>query len=191
MPTTHDPLFTYRLAETVETCVKERVSRTIAGAPNRSVIVTGEIAHDDCECGLLTVAIQQDFLTNSFPEEQPGAPVSSALPCGGGQRVIGLLVSMHRCSPNEAQTDDPPAVADLKEAARASVEDVWQIRNGLKCCLSELATTNDPATNGRHITNFQIGTTTYVGAQGYCQGSETPVLIAVLNSCADCDDGDS
>lgn len=189
MVTTRDPLHTYRLAELVRDCVAERVARTAAGAPDRVVILTGEIPDDDCECGTLTVAIESEFLTEAFPEERDGSQVSDATPCGGGRAVIPLVVSMMRCSPDGAVTPEPPTPEELQTAARAAVEDAWQIRTGLKCCLGELARTNDPNTNGRWITDFLIGTTTYVGARGMCQGSETPVTLGIINACADCSDG--
>lgn len=187
MVTTRDPLHTYRLAELVRDCVAERIAATPAGAPGRTVIVTGEIAHDDCECGLLTVAVVEEFLTDAFPEPQTGAQVSSTTPCGGGRAVLNLQVSMQRCSPDDAVDDSPPAVEELQQAARDSIRDAWEIRTGLKCCLTELASTNDPDTGGRWLTDFLIDTTTYTGAEGFCQGSVTPVSLGLINSCADCD----
>lgn len=191
MVTTRDPLHTYRLAELVRDCVAGRLASTAAGAPARTVIVTGEIAHDDCECGLLAIGIETEFLTDSFPVEQDGAQVSSSTPCGGGRAVVNLVVSMQRCSPNDAMSEEPPPPEELQQAARESVEDAHEIRTGLKCCLGELAATTDPETNGRWLTDFQIGTTTYTGAEGYCQGSTTPVALGIINSCPDCGDGTS
>lgn len=191
MVTTRDPLHTYRLAELVRDCVAGRLAATTAGAPARTVIVTGEVAHDDCECGLLTIAVQEEFLTDAFPEPREGAQLSDASPCGGGRAVISLQVSMQRCSPDDSATDEPPPVEELQTAARESIIDAWEIRTGLRCCLGELATTNDPDTNGRWLTDYLIGTTTYTGAEGYCQGSVTPVSLGIVNSCADCGDGPS
>jgi hypothetical protein len=50
-----------------------------------------------------------------------------------------------------------------------------------------LADTVDPNTGGRWLTDFLINTTTYTGAEGFCQGSLTPVSLGIINGCVDCD----
>lgn len=169
-----DPLVWYDLADHLKTCVLERLNPGVLSA----CVVTGEIAWDNCECGELRVAIQQRYPSSQFPNE--GTADATQPPCGAPLWVGGLAVSILRCAPGGGPDEDPPTCDELAAAAQQSVLDASAVENGLWCCLRTMQ-------DSRDIANFQIGTTTFVGAQGMCQGSVTQLFVGLVGGCRPCD----
>lgn len=183
-----EPLAVYRIAEDMRRCVHERLSNTPGGEPDRSCVIAGAIAWDDCECGQLTVAIEQTYLSSSFPLEGQSPPARPGLKgCGAPIHVTRYRVSILRCAPSGRDDPDPPECAALDEAAQVTVYDDWATRLGLDCCLKEWARTRDD-TGGTIIHDYVYGTGEYVGPAGMCQGFELPVFVAIRNACPPCED---
>ena len=54
----------YTVAETLRQAVHTELTTT----PQRSGVVPGQIAWDECDCGLLAVSVAQIYLTETFPD---------------------------------------------------------------------------------------------------------------------------
>lgn len=173
--TTKDPLAFFDLADTLRACVEDRLDEPVI----RSCVITGEVAWDECECGQLVVSLQRQYPTSSFPNEG-GDETTPQSSCGSPLWVGEFNISILRCSP-ETDTAAPPACSELGKAANLSIRDGWAANAGAWCCLKDLK-------NNRDVNRFEIGTTTYVGAAGLCQGSSTIVRVGVINACLPCDD---
>lgn len=171
-----NPADWFEIADSLKLCVESFID---PGVP-RSCVITGEIAWDDCECGQLVVALATTFPYTEFPNPDEGA---NQTPCGSPKWATTYTVSMLRCSP-ETDTEAPPTCEDLGAAARQSAADAVAVMNALRCCLRDLK-------RGREIIEYQIGTTTFVGAEGMCQGSATDVTVGILGGCPCDDNGDS
>lgn len=173
MVTTATPEAWYDIAVDIKDCVEDLLNEAVL----RSCVITGEIAWDDCECGQLVVALTRLYTSNNFPNEGPGAGADA--PCGVGVIAADITVSILRCSPVGDEDGKPPSCAELEDAALQSVQDAWAVTTGLRCCLADWY-------NDRAISNYQVNDTTFVGAQGMCQGSNTLVNVGLINGCLPC-----
>lgn len=184
------PLAVYDLAAKIRDCILPFLEGTSQGIPNRVCITTGEIAWDDCECGQLAISAQTKNEANGPNDPRSGSATPARPPCGPPLMQFDYLISMTRCAPSGAEDSEgnplPPTCAQLDEAARIAIEDAWAVMAGVVCCLNEAVTTRLP--NGTKLFHyFIVGTQTFVGPQGMCQGSELPVSIIVDNGCYPCD----
>lgn len=178
MTSNANPFAGYDIAVKIRDCIEPFLEMTTEGLPPRRCIVVGEIAWEDCECGQLVVALQDDGEVVSFPDQQE---TRGRRGCGPSMFTWNYTVSMLRCAPD----GDPPACADVNAASRVSIEDAWAIRAGLICCLNDLMRTKLP--NGStYIQDYTLGRQTFVGPRGMCQGSEQPVTVTMKNGCYPC-----
>ena len=184
--TSANPSVLFDLAVDLKDCILNAMAREGVELPERACVVTGDIAWDDCECGQLVVNLVDTFLTDSFPDQGIGSDTGTGglgRQCAGHLLAATINVSMLRCSPGGGNNPHPPTCAELQEAARVSVVDAALILTSMSCCLSEWSTRTDGV---KRVTDYSIDVQTFVGAQGMCQGSETNVQLAVLNTCLDC-----
>lgn len=181
-----NPFAAYDLAVLMRQCIEPFLETTTSGMPDRSCVTAGAIAWDDCECGQLIVSIVNGFESGNNFEDSSGSTTVGRRGCGPPKFVFSYLVSMLRCAPTMGEAGEPPSCVDLDAAARVAVEDAWAVRAGLVCCLTSLV--KDRLPNGtKRIVDFTLGTQTFVGPNGLCQGSEVPVTIAIQNGCYPCD----
>lgn len=173
-----NPFAAYDIAVMIKDCIEPYLETTTSGLPPRRCIIAGQIAWDDCECGQLVIAMQDGGEVDSFPEN---TTARTRRGCGPNLFTWTMTVSMLRCSPD----GDPPTCDDLSAAARVAAEDAWAVRAGVICCVSELTKTRLPD-GSTPIVDLQLGRQTFVGPQGFCQGSELPLTIAMKNGCYPC-----
>lgn len=181
-----NPFAAYDLAVLMRECIEPFLAGTTSGMPDRSCVTSGEIAWDDCECGQLVVSIVDGFEAGNNFEESATSATAGRRACGPPKFVFSYLVSMLRCAPGMGENGEPPSCDELDAAARVAVEDAWAVRAGIVCCLTSAV--KDRLPNGtKHIVDFTIGTQTFVGPNGFCQGSDVPVTITIQNGCYPCD----
>lgn len=185
MVTAAEPLAIYQVAENLRECVHNRLATTPAGAPDRSCVISGAIAWDDCECGQFVVSIGQSYFSSNFPAQGSLANAPGNRRCGPPILVVQYTLSILRCAPIGGDDLDPPTCAALDEAARIAEYDAWAVRFGAHCCLSAWSKCNDPDVS---ISDFEYRGQARVGPEGACQGSELVVLVGLTNACPPCDD---
>lgn len=177
-----DPLAAYTLAERIRVCAHDRIAATAAGAPDRSCVIAGGIAWDNCECGQLTVAIREAFFSQNFPS--PAATTADQFGTGRcGHPIIGfdLTVTMLRCVPT-GDNETPPACADLAATAQVFAIDAAAVRDGVLCCLQNMLREKNEF-GVPTITGFTVGGQRFVGPEGSCGGSALDLSIGILNRC--------
>lgn len=186
MPTTREPLAIYQVAENLRECVSQRLEDTPDGSPDRSCVVVGQIAWDDCECGQLIVAIGETFFSSNFPGRgnSPPAPPGGRR-CGPPIMVVQYTISMLRCAPSGRDDHHPPKCSELSDAAQVAVRDAHAILWGAQCCLRAWSKSHDQDVS---ISDFLITGQRFVGPEGMCQGSETSIQVGLINACPPCDE---
>lgn len=153
--------------------VRLALTATTAGAPSRvCLLVPGEIAWDNCDCGQLAQTITEVYPSDTFPVP---ANDSRRTACGPNLTVARVKLSLVRCV--RGPTDgDPPSCADLLADALVLESDRYVARTALACYLA-----------GRRdayaITDFAVGAGVSVGPQGDCAGVEVAYLVGLGSAC--------
>jgi len=185
MVTAANPLATYKIAERLRECVSQRLAETPGGEPERSCVVAGHVAWDDCECGQLTVSIVRTYFSSNFPNEGNVDPAPAGnRGCGPPLMVVEYDITILRCAPIGDSDDLAPTCEALDAAAQVAAYDAWAVRWGAHCCLKAWAKSNDPNIS---IADFVFRGQEFVGPSGMCQGSTLKVLVGLINACPPCD----
>lgn len=127
----------------------------------RAYVAAGQVAWDDC-CGMLVVAPERVYRSQSFPTEFIGQEV-----CDTGWLNIGLVVLLVRCIPTVDDRGRAPSGKALDDAYQMILEDAGVVWNALQC--AELPDDWQKA-------NLSQG---FVGAEGGCVGVETRIIVGV------------
>lgn len=181
-----NPFAVYDIAVKIKECVLPWLETTSKGLPERSCVISGELAWDECECGQLTVAIQNEFEASGTNLPRSGTATPGRRACGPPLYTANYLVTMLRCAPTGTNTA-PPTCDELEAFARMTTEDAWAVRAGVICCLDEAITAKLP--NGTRLYHdFVVGTQTRIGPQGACGGSQLPVSVTINNGCYPCNE---
>lgn len=139
-------------------------------------IVPGEIAWDNCQCGLFTQSAGQTLWSdNSRDPIQLSDAQNNCGPYYVGMDITALIL---RCAPQpvgEALAPTPDALAAASQIWHA---DAAAIRRGVVCCLEAMLEANT-------IEGFQIIGVTPQGPQGACVGSQLTYRVWLPN--CDCD----
>jgi len=180
-----NPFALFDIAVHIKECIEPWLEATTAGLPERSCVVAGEIAWDDCECGQLAVSIVNDFEATGTTTARTATETPGRRECGPPLFIGNYLVSMLRCAP-ETTDEAPPTCEAIEAATRIAVEDAWAVRAGIVCCLTSAI--KDRLENGTRLyVDFTIGTQQFVGPSGLCMGSEVPVSVTIHNGCYPCE----
>lgn len=171
-PSLRGPNAFFALSQTLLAEVQEALLGTLGGQAQRAGVTAGDIADDDCDCGLLVVAPQRFYLSDSFPEGGLSSGETRSSPCSTPWIVGELAVYLMRCAPAPQDTDVSPRVADLETAAAIFVSDAY----------TTLTVTEDVlcALRGQLvIVDYQVAEQTSVGSEGGCMGTDLRVLVAL------------
>ena len=160
-------------------CAVEELDRTEAGAPDRiCLLVPGEIAWDECQCGQFAQTITQDVPSENFPIAATDRRTTA---CGPQHLVVSVTASLARCVPGvNPRTGEPPSCESLLTAARRLEDDRTALRLGVTCCLLALR-------NSYAITEYTVGTAVTQGPQGGCVAVELTYQFGLRNVCCGVD----
>lgn len=160
-------------------CAVEELDRTEWGRPDRvCLLVPGEIAWDDCQCGQFAQTITQDVPSESFPIAATDRRVTA---CGPAHLVVNVTASLARCVPGpNPRNGEPPTCEQLLTAARRLEDDRTALRLGIACCLRTLR-------NANVITDFTMGAAITQGPQGGCVAVELSYQFGLRNVCCGVD----
>jgi hypothetical protein len=164
MPMISGELKWYTVAETL----RQAVHAELTTEPERSSVVPGAIAWDECDCGLLAVSVARIFLTETFPDEL-SRRIGNA--CDAPYEVGEVVIQVVRCAPNPDDID-PPTTAALDASAQEVLRDAYQMLKGVSVLLCEM-------NRDRDIADFMVRPLTAQGPSGGCVGNELRAYVAL------------
>lgn len=172
----YDPDNVLMVVTGVGQCVYEALVESPGGQPDRyCVLVPGQIAWDDCQCGQLAQSIGDDFPSSVFPIQ---ATDLRQQPCGPGLMVVQVTLSLTRCIPIPGDNGRAPRCDKLFTAAEILMWDRWLTRSAVTCCLMGVRRDN-------RLLEFAIGATSPVGPEGQCAGFEMTYTLGFGGVCCE------
>jgi hypothetical protein len=154
----------YTVASTLATAVYAELTVK----PDRSGVVPGAIAWDECDCGLLAVSVAQVYPSELFPDPLT-RKVGSV--CDAPWEVAELVVQVVRCAPNPDDLN-APTVAELDASAQEVLRDAYEMLRAVSIRLCEM-------NRDRDIADFMLRPLTAQGPTGGCVGNELRGLVAL------------
>jgi hypothetical protein len=161
----------YEVMENLLDAVSGDLGSSEAGMPDRIGIVPGDIAYDECECGLLAASLNRIYFSDVFPAE-----LQTLVGIGGcdASYIAGdIIIELARCAPSAQEPAIAPTVEALADSARWLLEDANLVRNAVVCALEKLDAGNDI---GTYLVRGQV----FKGPQGGCVGSSLRVTVGLL-----------
>lgn len=139
-----------------------------AGRPNRSVIMPGAIAWDDCDdCGLLALSTVRTYLSNEFPiENSVTAQRQGAILCAD------MVITVVRCAPQPQGNSTSPNVDALETTAAQVLDDAFSVLCVTTNLLQDL-------TDTYIIHDFMVRSQLFQGPAGACVGSDTLFVVGI------------
>lgn len=168
MPLITGPLKWYEVAETVRLAIMAELTTL----PNRSSVVPGAIAWDECDCGLLAISLARIHLSDQFPQQlttRIGA-------CDAAWEVGEYVVQLIRCAPNPDGVDDlAPSTAALDASAQEILTDAYELLKSVSEKLCEMK-------RDRDVIDFFLAPLTSQGPSGGCVGNELRFLVGLARN---------
>jgi len=170
MPLISGVLRWYTVAETLRAAAYAAMAASPVGPPERSCVVPGAIAWDECDCGLLAVSVARTYYSDAFPGEQ--AEKVGAGSCRPAWDVAELVIQAIRCAPSPQGQDLSPTCAALDVSAQEVTIDAAVVKSAVSLLLCRMENTGS-------IIDYFVLPQTIQGPQGGCVGSELRVLVAL------------
>lgn len=161
----------FTIADRLVTAISDALTTSLGGAPERACVVPGEIAWDECECGMLAVSPNRWLLSDSFPSETSSGE-GRITPCDLPWLVGELNIQIVRCAPSPANNSFSVPCARLSEAAQTHVSDAYVTLTTTVLTLCEMKSDEE-------IVDYVISDQTSVGPQGSCVGTELVALVSI------------
>jgi hypothetical protein len=155
---------------TVAARLRDAVYAELTAKPDRSGVVPGAIAWDECDCGMLAISIARVFTSDVFPEElttKEGAAV-----CDAAWEVGELVIQIIRCAPSPEGQSVAPSVAALDASAQEVARDAYETLLAATSELCQMRAVSD-------IDDFFISPQVAQGPSGSCVGSELRALVSL------------
>lgn len=153
-------------------CVRVALAATAAGQPDRVCEVAGELAWDDCDCGVLAVGVDRLYPSRVFPQEASAADFASG--CQLPFLVADLTVTVLRCAPGPDRAGGSPSCPALDTAARTWLVDADAVRRSTACCVADLRAADT-------VAEFTLRDQIPLGPEGGCVGSAYHLSVALDN----------
>lgn len=168
------PLAFYNLVTQVGQCAVDRIAE-LTPTPELSrvcLLVPGDIAWDDCQCGSFTQTAGPWLWSNNG--RVTTGYIGDANNCGPHYLGIEVTAEVLRCVAQPVGDALAPTCEALLLDRQQLDTDAAAIRNGIICCLQTLL-----ADEG--IESFEIMSHTPIGPQGGCVGSQVKYRIWLGN----------
>jgi hypothetical protein len=154
--------------------VQARLRDTPAGVPPRAGMVPSPIVWDQCDCGLLAVAVARIYPSVAPPAD--AATVETPTPTAAlpwppflvGQYQVAVL----RC----ATTDAVPTADQLASEHEVVQRDAYETLVAVTCTLHALY-------EGGDIEDYEVADQPFLPAQGGCQGGQLNATVTVPFLC--------
>jgi hypothetical protein len=160
----------FDVAGILVTGIGSALAASAGGSVQRACVVPGDIAWDECDCGLLAISPNRWFLSDTFPAST--GPGSRNGPCELAWLVGELVIQVIRCAPNPRQGATSPTCAQLSAGAQVLVSDAYVTLATTLRILCELKE------QGR-IIDFSLNDEITRGPEGGCVGVELRAQVAV------------
>lgn len=154
----------YTVAEALRVAVHDELTVK----PQRSGVVPGAIAWDECDCGLLAVSLAEIYLSDN-PFDPVARPAGN---CDAAYEVGEFVIQVVRCAPNPPSLEEPPTVAALDTSAQEVLRDAYEMLKGASVRLCEMNAARD-------ISSFILRPLTAQGPSGGCVGNELRAFVAL------------
>lgn len=161
------------LVRDVGVAVHQALDDAGRGIDRACYVVPGDIAWDECHCGMLAQTITQIQPTSSAP--QPAVNVRWTA-CGPGIALVNVTLVVIRCVPIPDENGNPPTCDALDDAAVILEQDRHLMRKTVACYLQTLR-------SGYEILEYGVNVAASVGPLGACAGVELPYWFAVQDDC--------
>lgn len=167
------PTAFYQLSEILIDGISTVLTDSLGGAVARACVVPGEIAWDQCDCGLLAVSVRRWFISDEFPEGAVGRGALRDSPCDQPWLVAELTIQVVRCAPSPQGNGmiSVPCV-DLDQSAQVVISDAYVTITEVISILCEMKDTDQ-------IIDYVVGDQVAVGPDGGCVGSELSLFISL------------
>jgi hypothetical protein len=163
----------YDVASMLVTGVGAELTASPAGTPERACVVPGEIAWDECDCGMLAVSPRAWTVTDSFPETTGfGGAATPVSPCTAPWLVGTIELQVIRCAPSPDGNVLSVSCERLDVAAEVLVADAYLTLTTTISILCELK-------SDEQIVDYVVGEQLTVGPQGGCVGTSLTVQVSV------------
>lgn len=159
------PLKWYTVAETL----RQAVHAELTVEPQRSGVVPGAIAWDECDCGLLAVSVGPIYVTELFPEPLTRR-VGNA--CDAPYEAAEIIIQVVRCVPGADDQSIAPRTAELDASAQEILRDAYEMMKAVSVKLCEM-------NRDRDIADFVMGRLTPQGPTGVCGGNELRAIVSL------------
>jgi hypothetical protein len=136
------------------------------------LMVPGDIAWDECDCGQLAQTVTAVSPSNAFPQVTADTGIT---PCGPNQLVVAVTLSLIRCVTGPDDSGHSPKCSVLLRDALQIERDRFIARTQLRCYLKNLYDQN-------LLTGFTVGGATTVGPNGLCAGIEMNYSFGLVNA---------
>lgn len=175
-PVAGSDLTLYQCAVALLTNVRAQLAVTAAGVPEdaRVCVVPGQLAWDDCECGLIAV----EWLGNAFSNSLPTPRQESEDGCNT-MLMMTFRVTALRCAPGVDQSGRPPTCAALDATAQIQFIDSLAVTRGVSFAAKSLEDSNV-------VLAYSFGGAVPTGPQGRCVGVTMDVTLGAVNSVGAC-----
>lgn len=170
MPLISGVLRWYTVAETLRAAAYTAMAASPVGPPDRSCVVPGAIAWDECDCGLLAVAVARTYYSDAFPTEQTEKVGAGS--CRPAWDVAEIVIQAIRCAPSPQGQDLFVECPALDASAREVATDAAVVKSAMSLKLCQME-------DGNEIIDYLVQGQTIEGPQGGCVGSELRVLVAL------------
>lgn len=161
------PLGFYKVLRLLVFQVLSELPSSLGGVPERSCVVPGAIAWDECECGQLAATVEQTYLTDNFPQQR-----TVSTPCRASLIASDCLISILRCAPQPEGNSLAPTCDVLDEAAQIMASDAYIVLNTVACTLNDFVDENK-------IVDYVLGTQLPRGPSGSCTGTDLAFSVAL------------
>lgn len=158
------------------TSVRGQLLATPTGWPTdaREYVVPGQLAWDECQCGLLAIEWLSAPYSSAFPNPSP--PTSS-----GCKPLLALQVrvTVLRCASSPGTHGEAPSPSALSSAAIVNLDDLEAMLRGTADAVRFLEDQND-------ILNYSLSAPVPAGPQGGCVGVTQELWLGFTNKWGPC-----
>jgi len=166
----------YQVASLLISQVQLQLAATPAGvaADARICLVPGQLAWDNCECGLIGVELVGTGFSRGTQEDN--AETDNG--CNGFATAT-YRVTVLRCAPGPQDAGRAPTCEQLDSAAQVFYDDIDALLRGVSIAMRDMYDANV-------IMMYWFNGTTPTGPEGQCVGSTQQVTVGVTNTYGAC-----
>lgn len=166
------PTAFYVIALQLTTSLDEALATSTGGRPERACVVPGEIAWDDCQCGMLAVTPRSWALSDTFPDDADSRGSLRSSPCDLPWLVSTINVQLVRCAPSPNGNALSVPCTALDAASQILISDAYVV-------VTETTSLFCTMKNDDEIVDYIISDVATIGPSGGCVGVELQVSVAV------------